>query len=61
MAVESKSFVIQRLGIKDYPPIFAYAESFYAIICNFSFFLNMFLRQFKILTYSLGADTNVAG
>ena len=39
MAVESKSFVIQRLGIKDYPPIFAYAESFYAIICNFSFFL----------------------
>ena len=28
MAVESKSFVIQRLGIKDYPPIFAYADSF---------------------------------
>ena len=28
MAVESKSFVIERLGIKDYPPIFLiYAET----------------------------------
>ena len=42
MAVESKSFVFQRLGIKDDPPIFAYAESFYAIIFNFSFFKIVF-------------------
>ena len=38
MAIESKSFVIQRLGIKDYPPIFTYAESFYAIKYKHSFF-----------------------
>ena len=38
MAIESKSFVNQRLGIKDYPPIFAYAESFYAMKYKHSFF-----------------------
>ena len=42
MAVESKSFVFQRLGIKDDPPIFAYAESFYVIIYKLSFLKNIF-------------------
>ena len=42
MAVKSKSFVIQRFGIKDYPPIFAYAESFKAIKCKGSLFKCIF-------------------
>ena len=42
MALESKSFEIQQLGIKDYPPIFAYAVSFYAIIHEFWVFLYIF-------------------
>ena len=42
MVVESKSFVIQRLGIKDDPPIFAHEESYYAIIFDFSLFQTCF-------------------
>ena len=45
MAVDSKTLVIQRLGIKDYPPIFSYAESFYAIICKSSHFKIHFLSN----------------
>ena len=50
MAVKSKSFVILRLGIKYYPPIFTYAESFYAIKCKHSFFKYVFKAiKFKCL------------
>ena len=45
MAVESNSFEIQGLGIKDYPPILAYEESFYAIIFKPSFFKTCFLSN----------------
>ena len=37
MAVKFKFLEIERLGIKDYPPIFLHAESIFAIICKYSF------------------------
>ena len=42
MAIDSKTLVIQRLGIKDYPPIFAYAESYYAKKMQTFFFQTCF-------------------
>ena len=56
MAIEFKSFVIQRLVIKDYPHFCIC----WIILCNKMqtlFFSNMFLKQFKILRLSLGADS----
>ena len=42
MAVESKSFVIERLGIKEYPP-FSYMENYFMqLFVNFLFIKYIF-------------------
>ena len=37
IAVKFKFLEIERLGIKDYPPVFLHAESIFAITCKYFF------------------------
>ena len=60
MAVESKSFEIQSLGINNYPHLRKCSIILYNNMDTL-FYKKAFLKQFKLKNFSRIDDTNVAG